>query len=61
VHPEPQSFDFSHADQIVDFAIRHGIEVRGHTLGCALTLRPNYGLRFSAHPNDNINLKRGHF
>src|SRR6202795_2592748 len=32
VHPEPQSFDFSHADQIVDFAIRHGMKVRGHTL-----------------------------
>src|SRR6202521_1701912 len=25
-------FDFSHADQIVDFAIRHGMKVRGHTL-----------------------------
>ena len=32
VHPEPQSFDFSHADQIVDFSIRHGMKVRGHTL-----------------------------
>jgi endo-1,4-beta-xylanase len=32
VHPEPQSFDFSHADQIGDFAIRHGMKVRGHTL-----------------------------
>ena len=32
VHPEPQSFDFSHADQVVDFAIRHGMKVRGHTL-----------------------------
>jgi len=32
VHPEPQSFDFSQADQIVDFAFRHGMKVRGHTL-----------------------------
>jgi endo-1,4-beta-xylanase len=32
VHPERQSFDFSQADQIVDFATRHGIKVRGHTL-----------------------------
>jgi endo-1,4-beta-xylanase len=32
VHPERQSFDFSQADQIVDFAIRHGMKVRGHTL-----------------------------
>ncbi len=32
VHPEPQSFDFSQADEIVDFATRHGMKVRGHTL-----------------------------
>src|SRR5208282_5015348 len=32
VHPEPQSFDFSQADQIVDFATRHNMKVRGHTL-----------------------------
>ena len=32
VHPERSSFDFSQADQIVDFAIRHGMKVRGHTL-----------------------------
>jgi endo-1,4-beta-xylanase len=32
VHPERQSFDFSQADQIVDFASRHGMKVRGHTL-----------------------------
>jgi len=32
VHPEPQSFDFSHGDQIVEFATRHGMKVRGHTL-----------------------------
>jgi endo-1,4-beta-xylanase len=32
VHPEPQSFDFSQADQIVDFATRHGMKGRGHTL-----------------------------
>ncbi|HMD17945.1 MAG TPA: endo-1,4-beta-xylanase [Terriglobales bacterium] len=32
VHPEPQSFDFSQADQVVDFALRHGMSVRGHTL-----------------------------
>jgi endo-1,4-beta-xylanase len=32
VHPEPQSFDFSQADQIMDFATRQGMKVRGHTL-----------------------------
>ena len=32
VHPEPHSFDFSQADQIVEFATRHGMKVRGHTL-----------------------------
>ncbi|MGD0793639.1 MAG: endo-1,4-beta-xylanase [Terriglobales bacterium] len=32
VHPARQSFDFSQADQIVDFATRHGMKVRGHTL-----------------------------
>ena len=32
VHPEPQSFDFSQADQIMIFATRHGFKVRGHTL-----------------------------
>jgi endo-1,4-beta-xylanase len=32
VHPEPRTFDFSQADQLVDFATRHGMKVRGHTL-----------------------------
>jgi len=32
VHPEQQSFDFSQGDQIVDFATRHGMKLRGHTL-----------------------------
>lgn len=32
VHPERDSFDFSQADQIVDFATRHNMNVRGHTL-----------------------------
>ncbi len=32
VHPGRDSFDFSQADQIVDFAARHGMKVRGHTL-----------------------------
>ena len=32
VHPERESFDFSEADKVVDFAIRHGMKVRGHTL-----------------------------
>jgi endo-1,4-beta-xylanase len=32
VHPEPQTFDFYPADQIVDFASRHDMKVRGHTL-----------------------------
>src|SRR5208337_4049402 len=31
-HPEAQSYDFSKADQIVDFATRHGMKVRGHAL-----------------------------
>jgi endo-1,4-beta-xylanase len=32
IHPAPQSFDFSQGDQIVDFASRHDMRVRGHTL-----------------------------
>jgi len=32
VHPERESFDFSQADRIVDFAVRHNMKVRGHTL-----------------------------
>jgi endo-1,4-beta-xylanase len=32
VHPQPQSYDFSQGDQIVDFAARHSMKVRGHTL-----------------------------
>jgi len=32
VHPQKQSFDFSQADRLVDFAAAHGMKVRGHTL-----------------------------
>lgn len=32
VHPQPENFDFSQADQIIDFARRHDMKVRGHTL-----------------------------
>jgi len=32
LRPDPQSFDFQQADQVVDFAIRHNMKVRGHTL-----------------------------
>jgi endo-1,4-beta-xylanase len=32
VHPRRNSFDFSQADQIVEFAVRHSLKVRGHTL-----------------------------
>jgi endo-1,4-beta-xylanase len=32
LRPNPQSFDFSQADRIVDFAIARGMKVRGHTL-----------------------------
>jgi endo-1,4-beta-xylanase len=30
--PARQSFDFSQADLVVDFATRHNVKVRGHTL-----------------------------
>jgi endo-1,4-beta-xylanase len=29
---DPESFDFRQADQLVDFALRHNMKVRGHTL-----------------------------
>jgi endo-1,4-beta-xylanase len=32
IHPEPDVYDFSGADAVVDFARAHGQEVRGHTL-----------------------------
>jgi endo-1,4-beta-xylanase len=32
IHPAQDSFDFSQADRIVDFAMLHGMKVRGHTL-----------------------------
>jgi endo-1,4-beta-xylanase len=32
IHPQPESFDFAQADQIVRFAIEHDMKVRGHTL-----------------------------
>lgn len=32
VHPQPEVFDFLQADQVVDFATRHGMKIRGHTL-----------------------------
>jgi endo-1,4-beta-xylanase len=32
LRPDAQSFDFSQADQLVDFALRHDMKVRGHTL-----------------------------
>ncbi len=32
LRPDPQSFDFSQADQLVDFALRHQMKIRGHAL-----------------------------
>jgi endo-1,4-beta-xylanase len=32
LRPDSQAFNFSQADQIVDFALRHNMKVRGHTL-----------------------------
>lgn len=32
IHPEPDSYDFRQADAIVQFALQHGMQVRGHTL-----------------------------
>ena len=32
IHPERQAFDFSQGDQVMDFATRHNMKVRGHTL-----------------------------
>ena len=32
VHPDPERYDFSQADQVVDFANRNNMKVRGHTL-----------------------------
>ncbi len=32
LRPDPESFDFHQADQVVDFALRHNMKVRGHTL-----------------------------
>lgn len=32
LRPDPQSFDFRQAAQVIDFAARHKMKVRGHTL-----------------------------
>jgi endo-1,4-beta-xylanase len=32
LRPDPQTFDFHQADQLIDFAVRHNMKVRGHTL-----------------------------
>jgi endo-1,4-beta-xylanase len=32
LRPAPQTFDFHQADQLIDFAVRHNMKVRGHTL-----------------------------
>jgi len=32
LRPDPESFDFYEADRLVDFAFRHNMKVRGHTL-----------------------------
>ena len=32
LRPDPQSFDFHQADQLIDFASRYNMKVRGHTL-----------------------------
>jgi endo-1,4-beta-xylanase len=32
IHPQPNTFDFAKADRLVDFALAHGMKVRGHTL-----------------------------
>jgi endo-1,4-beta-xylanase len=32
LRPDPQTFNFYQADQLVDFATRHNMKVRGHTL-----------------------------
>ena len=32
VHPQRHEFDFSQADQILEFAVLHGMKLRGHTL-----------------------------
>ena len=32
LRPGPRSFDFSQADGLVDFALRHNMKIRGHTL-----------------------------
>ncbi len=32
IHPQPETYDFSQGDRVVDFAQRHGMKVRGHTL-----------------------------
>jgi endo-1,4-beta-xylanase len=32
LRPDPRSFDFHQADQLLDFATRHNMKVRGHTL-----------------------------
>jgi len=32
IHPEPGRYDFTASDEIINFALAHGMKVRGHTL-----------------------------
>jgi endo-1,4-beta-xylanase len=32
IHPEPTTYNFADADKLVDFALAHGMKVRGHNL-----------------------------
>jgi len=32
IHPRPNVYNFNDADEIVDFAMKNGMKVRGHTL-----------------------------
>lgn len=62
IAPREGEFRFEAADRIVDFAIRHGLAVRGHTLVWnADQHSPEWLLRKPADPETATRLMRAHF
>jgi endo-1,4-beta-xylanase len=61
IHPAQNSYEFRHADPLVDFAEAHGMQVRGHTL-CWHAANPDWliSLAKTASPSTMALVLRDH-